>query len=102
MHHRRLFAQLFLVMTLLLHPVAWSTETETAMNGVSLAEENADDQSLRTGIAVTGGCVGGAVIGTVIPIFGNLVGCALGGLAGWWFGHDKGVDNGERPPQAAL
>ncbi len=99
---RNLFVQLFLVMALLLHPIAWSAETETGTPGVALAEQNASDQTLRTGIAVTGGCVGGAVIGTVVPIFGNLVGCVVGGLAGWWFGHEDGESEAARRPQAAL
>ncbi len=33
--------------------------------------------------AVTGGCVGGAVLGSVLPGLGNLIGCTVGGVIAW-------------------
>jgi hypothetical protein len=30
------------------------------------------------------GCAAGAVLGSAVPGVGNLVGCLLGGLIGWW------------------
>lgn len=68
----------------------------------NLSQEIASRPGLRAGLAVSGGCVGGAVIGTVVPIFGNLVGCALGGLTGWWFGRDKTATVNEKTPAASL
>lgn len=48
--------------------------------------------SMRTGFVVTGGCVGGAILGTVVPIFGNLIGCAAGGLIAWWVRRPAAVE----------
>lgn len=72
-------------------------ETPAAPPAIS-SEGNPGNSGLRTGLVVSGGCVGGAVIGTVVPIFGNLVGCALGGLAGWWFGRDRSTLVAKHPP----
>ena len=33
---------------------------------------------------MTYGCVAGGVLGSVIPGFGNVIGCAVGGFIGWW------------------
>lgn len=65
-------------------------------------EKAGEGHALRTGLAVSGGCVGGAVLGTVVPVFGNLVGCALGGIAGWWFGRDKNPVAAESQRASAL
>ncbi|MCF6283419.1 MAG: hypothetical protein L3J28_14660 [Candidatus Polarisedimenticolaceae bacterium] len=42
----------------------------------------------NTALAITGGCVGGALIGSAIPIFGNIAGCIIGGVASWWYSSD--------------
>lgn len=34
---------------------------------------------------VTYGCVAGGVLGSIIPGFGNVIGCAAGGFVGWLF-----------------
>jgi hypothetical protein len=50
-----------------------------------------DDQNgegANTTLAITGGCVGGAVIGSVVPVIGNLAGCIVGGFASWWISGD--------------
>ena len=84
----RLLAYLLLILALTLQPAAHGDDTVAAPATATSSGEPAESHALRTGLAVTGGCVGGAVLGTVIPIFGNLVGCAVGGIAGWWFGGD--------------
>lgn len=35
---------------------------------------------------ITGGCLGGGLVGSVVPVIGNIIGCAAGGLATWWWG----------------
>lgn len=75
--------------TILLAGPACAAEPVTA-DAPRAAEEVHGGHGMRTGLAVGSGCVGGAVLGTVVPIFGNLVGCAVGGFVGWWFGRDRG------------
>lgn len=77
-----------LAMILLASP-ACAVEPVTA-DAPRAAEEAHGGHGMCTGLAVGSGCVGGAVLGTVVPIFGNLVGCAVGGFVGWWFGRDRG------------
>lgn len=90
MHSSKPFACAYLILALLLQPDASGQELGAPE---SAAGQNGENRTLHTGLAVTGGCVGGAVLGTVVPIFGNLVGCALGGVTAWWFARDK-------PPKA--
>lgn len=87
MRTRTLF--LYVCLSLLTATTAYADNGDTAAPPATLAGDLDPNPALRTSLAVSGGCVGGAVIGTVVPIFGNFVGCALGGLAGWWFGRDK-------------
>ncbi len=47
----------------------------------------------RTLVKAGGGCLGGALLGSVVPIFGTAAGCVLGGLAGWWFSDETGDDD---------
>ena len=74
---------LCLILTLTLQSAAFGDDSGADTNG------GGESKVLHTSLAVTGGCVGGAVLGTVVPIFGNLVGCAVGGIAGWWFGSKE-------------
>jgi len=56
----------------------------------------ADNQtnSNNTGVYIKAGglCVGGAILGTFIPIFGNIVGCAIGATAGYFWGKSPTED----------
>src|SRR3569832_823942 len=84
---------LYLLLASLLPPV-YGEGAATAPPSAALAsdpEEN--NHAMRTGLAVSG---------TVVPIFGNLVGCAVGGLAGWWFGREKQTVIADRRPAPAL
>ena len=47
-----------------------------------------DTNSNNTGVYIKAGglCVGGAILGTFIPILGNIVGCAIGATAGYFWG----------------
>lgn len=85
-----MFFCLLLSMPLSFFSSAHGDETERGVPApAALSEDAASDHVVPTSLAVTGGCVGGAVLGTVVPIFGNLIGCAVGGIAGWWFSHDR-------------
>ncbi|MEK7322355.1 MAG: hypothetical protein AABZ84_04670 [Pseudomonadota bacterium] len=97
----KLFAPLMLILVLLPQGIADADETESVPKTALVVKQAGSPRDLHLGIAVTGGCVGGAVLGTVIPVFGNLVGCAVGGLAGWWFGQRKGTDGAAPQIQAA-
>lgn len=57
----------------------------TAAHSNDAAPTEAATSRSPAALVITGGCMGGAVIGTVVPLFGNLVGCAVGGLTAWWF-----------------
>jgi len=37
------------------------------------------------------GCASGAIAGTVVPGLGNLIGCAIGGIAGWFWWKPESV-----------
>ena len=84
--HKKAIISLCLILSLTMQSAAFAGNDDTDTNGDS------ENKVLHTSLAVTGGCVGGAVLGTVVPIFGNLVGCAVGGIAGWWFGREKSHD----------
>ncbi len=56
-------------------------------------DEEANSGTTRTLVKTGGGCLGGALLGSVIPIFGTAAGCVLGGLAGWWFSDDTDEDD---------
>ena len=86
MHNSKPFAYVYLILSLLLQPEARGEEKTTP---VAFTENSGESRTLHTGVAVTGGCVGGAVLGTVVPVFGNLVGCALGGVTAWWLARDR-------------
>lgn len=92
---------LYLFFAASLQPL-YGAEAESAALTPTLTESPRESRPLRTGLAVSGGCVGGAVLGTVVPIFGNLVGCVLGGFTGWWLGRDQPVVATDRPPQPTL
>ena len=86
-----------LLLSMPFYSSAHGNETERgAPAPVALSQDAAGNQVVHMSLAVTGGCVGGAVLGTVVPIFGNLVGCAVGGIAGWWFSRDRHTAT-ERP-----
>src|SRR3569623_1707003 len=98
-----------LLLSMPFYSSAHGNETERgAPAPVALSQDASGNHVVHTSLAVTGGCVGGAVLGTVVPIFGNLVGCAVGGIAGWWFSRDRppppngprcsGSGAGRRPP----
>jgi len=94
---RLMISCLLLSMPLSFYSSAHGDEAERgAPAPVALSQDAAGNYVVHTSLAVTGGCVGGAVLGTVVPIFGNLVGCAVGGIAGWWFSHDRHTAT-ERP-----
>lgn len=92
---------LYLFLAASLQPLYGAEDGRTTLTP-ALTESPRESRPLRTGLAVSGGCVGGAVIGTVVPIFGNLVGCVLGGFAGWWFGRDQPTVTTDHPPQPTL
>ncbi len=69
--------QLFLALVLLL---LFSNQA-IAENETDIIEESDNN----TVLVVTSGCVGGAIIGTAIPIFGNIAGCIIGGFTSWWY-----------------
>ena len=35
-------------------------------------------------VSAGAGCLGGAVLGTVLPGIGNIIGCIAGGASAWW------------------
>ncbi len=55
----------------------------------ALADDDSDTNNTgQVLVKAGGGCVGGALLGSIVPIFGTAAGCVLGGLAGWWFSTD--------------
>lgn len=64
-----------------------STPIETSTTGrtTSGASSTSTSSSSYVFNNVTYGCVAGGVLGSVIPGFGNILGCAAGGFVGWWF-----------------
>lgn len=44
----------------------------------------------------TSGCITGAVVGTILPGLGNILGCAVGFAVGWWShaSSDEQLDEG--------
>ncbi len=53
-----------------------------AENETAVIEDEPDNNTV---LIVTSGCIGGAIIGTAIPIFGNIAGCVIGGFTSWWY-----------------
>ena len=62
---------------------AHSTPTEDNIRLESPSERQGVPQSRRYLVRSGGGCVAGAILGSVIPGLGNVVGCAVGALGGW-------------------
>lgn len=94
-------ARFMLILALLLPCLGQAGHGDPLPKTDLVTHETGQQRGVHRGIAVTGGCVGGAVLGTVVPIFGNLVGCAAGGLAGWWFSRRQGPDGTAPQVQAA-
>ena len=64
-------------------PLANVTEG-TAVHRVSEQRVDTTDTAQHPIRNSTVGCATGAVLGTVVPGLGNLVGCMVGGFIGWW------------------
>ena len=54
--------------------------------GASPLEDGETPGSLRRyAVRSGGGCVAGAIAGTIVPGLGNAVGCVIGAVGGWLF-----------------
>ena len=94
---------LYLILALLLQPAAYGGNGDKGPAPAALTEKVSEDDGPGTTLAtMSGGCLGGALIGTVVPFFGNVAGCVLGGIAGWWFGRDKQAVAAGRQRQPVL
>ncbi|NOX77225.1 MAG: hypothetical protein GXP17_11580 [Gammaproteobacteria bacterium] len=62
--------------------LADNIETATA---VSTANTTNDSTTVNDAKAAGAGCLAGGVLGSVVPVFGTLLGCAIGGVTGWWW-----------------
>src|SRR3569833_198480 len=102
MHSSKSGLYLYLLLASLLPPVYGEGAAPAPPSAALASGPEEKNHAMRTGRAGSGGCVGGAVIGTVVPIFGNLVGCAVGGLAGWRVGREKQTVIADRRPAPAL
>lgn len=60
--------------------LAWSAHIPADAQSPDAADSDGGIQ--HAALASGGGCVGGAVIGTVVPGIGNIVGCGVGLVAG--------------------
>ena len=49
--------------------------------------ENKDNT--KTYLRVGGLCMGGAVVGSIVPIIGNITGCAVGAIVGYFWPPDN-------------
>ncbi len=63
----------------------------TQAEDTPLTTATADDTATPSGdlrryaVRSGGGCVAGAIAGTIVPGLGNAVGCAIGAFGGWLF-----------------
>lgn len=71
----------------LMTPPGLASETGTATASAKSASQPAAPAS--TWMKITGGCLGGGLVGSVVPVIGNIIGCAAGGLTTWWWGKRK-------------
>lgn len=67
--------------------ITLSQPTVTFADGIDHSSDNTG-----TYLTVGGLCMGGAIVGSVIPIFGNIAGCAIGAVAGWFWSSDNDPD----------
>lgn len=82
------------LLTLLLSAAPLTTQAQPPVAAIDGAPERVIAEQPTTGdsdaeahpVRDSGiGCATGAVLGSVLPGLGNVVGCAVGGLLGWWF-----------------
>ncbi len=92
---------LYLILALLLQPAAYGGNGDNGPSPTASTEKVSEDHAADTTLAMTGGCVGGALLGTVVPFFGNVAGCVLGGVAAWWFARDKQAIAADRQREPA-
>jgi len=85
---KELFSSLLIVLLLLttiLPPVAFADHHETGTDTVSdVNEVEETSNTTRNIVKGTGLCVGGAIVGSIVPLFGTAVGCGIG-VAWAWF-----------------
>jgi len=62
------------------------------MTQPAFADDDTSPNSTGVYIKAGGLCVGGAILGTFIPILGNIVGCAIGATAGYFWGKPPAKD----------
>lgn len=60
-------------------------ETSTSSRTTTGASGTGTSSSSYVFNNVTYGCAAGALFGSIIPGFGNVIGCVAGGFVGWWF-----------------
>ncbi len=63
-------------------PVAGYANDQIPPNHIEAAEEGGGGGGAK---GAAKGCASGAIAGTVVPGLGNLIGCAVGGIAGWFW-----------------
>jgi hypothetical protein len=76
---------LLIIIPLVLTPVSGFADFHDEDEDEGFFEEETKDVMVRAG----GLCVGGAIIGSFVPVIGNLVGCAVGSVSGWWLAKRK-------------
>jgi phage tail tape-measure protein len=70
-----------LLVLLVTGPVSVQAQSGAAPESVSTPDATSGGSSYKkAGL----GCAAGAVLGSVVPGVGNIVGCVVGGLFGWW------------------
>ncbi len=63
--------------------LSYADSMEMGESTHATTSENKDNT--KTYLRVGGLCMGGAVVGSIVPIIGNIAGCAVGAVAGWFW-----------------
>jgi len=71
-------------------------------HGNNGAAEETNNQNRRNWLTAGGGCVGGAILGSFLPIIGNAIGCVAGGVAGYFVPNLMTGDNDPGQPAGAA
>ena len=77
----------------LLFNLTYADDHEAVVDVEVVDNANNSQNNTRRWLTTGGGCVGGAILGSFLPIIGNAVGCVLGGVAGYF------IPPGDKPTE---
>jgi len=75
MQTRRYCLHLLLILCLVFSPTVFANDTQ----------KEDDDNNAVVYLQAGGLCMGGAILGSVVPVLGTIAGCAVGAVAGWFW-----------------